>query len=129
MFSEIINFIRHNLRYLGRPPWDTGISPPELLAFIQKTPPGRALDLMAGTGTNMLTLAEAGWETEGVEFALIAVLAARKKLKRQGHTANVYCRDVTKIGFLEHPFDLILDIGCFYGIFGKRRLKYLENLN
>ncbi len=129
MLTEIINFVRYNLRYLGHPPWDTGISPPELLAFIQKKPPGRALDLGAGTGTNLATLANAGWEIEGVEFAPIAVLAARKKLKRQGYVANVYCRDVTMLEFLKHPFDLILDISCFHGLSRKSRLKYLENLN
>ena len=40
------------LRYLlGDVPWDTGVSPPELLDFLDRHPPGRALDLGCGTGT------------------------------------------------------------------------------
>lgn len=128
VISEIFRWIWYNLRYVGHPPWDTGISPPELHAFIQKTSPGRALDLGAGTGTNMATLAEAGWEAEGVEFALIAVQAARRKLKKLGHAPKVYCRDVTEIGFLTRKYDLVLDIGCFHSLSGTRRLKYLDNL-
>lgn len=126
--SEIMSWIRYNLRYVGRPPWDTGISPPELLAFIQKTPPGCALDLGAGTGTNLAMLAETGWEAEGVEFALIATWAARRRLKKLGHAPKVYCRDVTDLDFITHPYDLVLDIGCFHGLSGTHRLRYLDNL-
>lgn len=128
VISEIIRWVRYNLRYFGRPPWDTGISPPELLAFIQKTSPGRALDLGAGSGTNMATLADAGWETEGVEFAIIAVQAARRKLKQLGHAPKVYCHDVTDLGFLANQYDLVLDIGCYHGLSRTHRVKYLDNL-
>ncbi len=32
----------------GKTPWDTQITPPEVMEFIERTPPGRALDLAAG---------------------------------------------------------------------------------
>ena len=39
-------------RYLvGRAPWDTGVSPPELLSFIDTHTAGRAIDLGCGTGS------------------------------------------------------------------------------
>ena len=51
--------------YFGQPPWDTGVSPPELLDFIQNHKPGRAIDIGCGTGTNVITLANAGWNVTG----------------------------------------------------------------
>src|SRR5689334_21905005 len=45
-----------NLWYFRNPPWDSGISPPELLEFIQTHPAGKAIDLGCGTGTNVITL-------------------------------------------------------------------------
>jgi methylase of polypeptide subunit release factors len=42
----------------GRPPWDTGIAPPELVEAVEgphALPPGRALDLGCGTGPTAST--------------------------------------------------------------------------
>ena len=62
--------IYFNLLYLfTRPPWDTGVSPPELYDFIENHEPGRAIDIGCGTGTNVITLAQAGWQVTGVDFA------------------------------------------------------------
>src|SRR6185437_311945 len=66
----------------GRPAWDSGISPPELLASIQgpeALPPGRAFDVGCGTGTNSLTLAATGWHVLGVDFAAPAIAQAQAK--------------------------------------------------
>lgn len=41
---NIFRWITFNLWYFRRPPWDTRVSPPELLEFIAAHPPGRALD-------------------------------------------------------------------------------------
>ncbi|MFQ6101503.1 MAG: class I SAM-dependent methyltransferase [Anaerolineae bacterium] len=57
-----------DLQYLlGRSPWDTGVTPPEVVELIASGdfPPGRALDLGCGTGTNGITLARHGWEVVG----------------------------------------------------------------
>ncbi len=51
-----------NFWYFRKPPWDSGISPPELLEFIRTHPAGKAIDLGCGTGTNVITLAKAGWQ-------------------------------------------------------------------
>ena len=46
-------------------PWDTQVTPPEVMEFIARTPPGKALDLGCGTGTNAITLARHGWQVDG----------------------------------------------------------------
>ena len=124
----MFRWIKYNLRYLGNPPWDSGVSPPELLVLIEQELPGRALDLGAGTGTNMLTLARAGWQVDGIEYAWLAVLKARKKLRNWGYPPSMYCREVTHLDFLKEKYDLILDIGCFHGLSCHQRAVYIENL-
>ncbi len=115
--------------YFHRPPWDTGISPPELLEFIQTHNPGRAIDIGCGTGTNLITLANAGWKVTGVDFAPRAIKFARQKLRQAGVQANLLIRDVTKLQGVTGTFDLALDLGCFHGISQEGKQKYLEGLD
>ena len=86
MLSDIYTNVRNLFRrflfhywYFRQPPWDTGISPPELLEFIQNHRAGRAIDIGCGTGTNVITLAQAGWDVTGVDFAPRAIKLAQQK--------------------------------------------------
>jgi len=118
-----------NLWYLRNPPWDSGISPPELLEFIQTHPSGKAIDLGCGTGTNVITLAQAGWQVTGVDFASRAINIAKRKLKRVNIHANVHTGDVTKLNKVSDQFDLALDIGCFHGLTQAGMQDYLTQLD
>lgn len=118
--------------YFSRPPWDTGQSPPELIEFIQQNPPGRAVDLGCGTGTNLVTLAKAGWTVTGVDFAVKAVAAARRKLRAGGLLGVVRAGDVAQLetvrGSQGERYDLVLDIGCYHGLPTAGRVHYCANL-
>jgi cyclopropane fatty-acyl-phospholipid synthase-like methyltransferase len=115
--------------YFRKPPWDTGISPPELLEFIQAHSPGRAIDIGCGTGTNVITLTRAGWDVTGVDFAPRAIKFAKQKLKQVGVHAKLLIRDATKLQGITGPFDLALDLGCFHGIPQAGKPKYLDQLD
>ena len=115
--------------YFGQPPWDTGVSPPELLDFIQTHQPGRAIDIGCGTGTNVITLANAGWRVTGVDFAPRAIKLARQKASKAGVQAEFLVRNATKLQGIDGPFDLGFDLGCFHGIPQKGRAKYMEQLH
>jgi len=117
-----------NLWYLGNPPWDTGVSPPELKLFMENNPPGKALDLGCGTGTNVISLAKKGWQATGVDFAGQAIREARRKAKRAGVAARFLVEDVTQLEGVEGPFDLILDMGCFHTLSGESIQAYCANL-
>ncbi len=117
-----------NFMYYRRPPWDTGISPPELLAAIQANPPGKALDLGCGTGTNVITLAKHGWQVTGVDFVPRAIALARRKTRQAGVRADLRVGDVTRLEALDGPFDLILDMGCFHSLDKIGRKSYLHNI-
>jgi len=115
--------------YFGQPPWDTGISPPELLEFIQNNKPGRAMDIGCGTGTNVITLAKAGWQVTGVDFAPRAIKLARQKIKSQNIQAELSVNDATNLRGINGVFDLVLDIGCFHSIPKDGQIKYLAQLD
>ena len=114
--------------YLSRPPWDSGIPAPELVRAIDGQPPGRALDLGCGTGTNVLYLAEHGWQATGVDFVPRAIAQARRKLK--GHTAQLLVGDVTWLDRLplQGPYDLALDMGCFHSLRPEGQERYAAGL-
>jgi ubiquinone/menaquinone biosynthesis C-methylase UbiE len=121
--------LQFHFRYFRQPPWDSGISPPELLEFIETHPPGRAIDIGCGTGTNVITLANSGWEVTGVDFAPRAIQIAKQKLKSVGVQAGLSVNDATKLHGITGPYDLALDIGCFHGIPQADKTKYLEQLD
>lgn len=117
------------IRYLFAPPWDTGITPPELEAFISAHPPGRALDLGCGTGTNVIYLAQHGWNAIGVDFIGRAIRKARRKSRQAGVQASFIKDDVVRLRGVSGLFDLILDIGCFHNLPAPSRQTYLKNLS
>ncbi len=115
-----------------RTPWDTGVTPPELVDLIQGADAltsGSALDMGCGTGTNVAYLADRGWTATGVEADRRAVAAAeRRVLTSPG--ARVFRGDVTRLDALavDGPFDLVLDIGCFHSIAPGRRDAYAHGV-
>ena len=117
-----------NLAYYRHPPWDTGVTPPELIEFIDSHPPGTALDLGCGTGTNAIYLARHGWHVTAIDFALTAIHLARRKVRRLDLDIDFRLGDVTRLDRLVVPFDLILDIGCLHNLDDQGRLAYLHQV-
>ncbi len=127
----------YSLQYRrGRPPWDTGITPPELVAAIEGSdalPPGRALDIGCGTGTNCLYLVRHEWQAIGIDFAAPAIAQAQAKAKAAGLSARVvtFLRgDATRLASrdLGAPFTLLLDLGCFHSIPIEKRPAYVAGV-
>jgi len=118
-----------NILYYQNPPWDTGISPPELIHFIDNNPPGRALDIGCGTGTNVITLAKRGWKVTGIDFARKAIYLAKKKIRmEEGVEVELFVDDITNPKKLSGQYDLILDMGCFHTLSIADMLRYIHNL-
>ena len=130
-FSSLIDEsrLRFQWRYWrGQTPWDTNVTPPEVLAFIETNPPGKAIDLGCGTGTNAITLARNRWGVVGVDFAGKAIRKARRKTAASGMKIDFHIADVTDLGMLTKPFDYALDIGCLFTLKPQNRIKYAKTL-
>lgn len=116
----------------GQIPWDTGITPPELVAIVDELPPGRALDLGCGTGTNMRYLLEHGWQADGVDFVQKAVEMAQAKLAGfDSERYRVVRHDVTQLKrceALRPPYDLLVDIGCGHSISAEKEAAYAQDV-
>jgi cyclopropane fatty-acyl-phospholipid synthase-like methyltransferase len=123
------------LAYLrGHTPWDTNVTPPELVETVtgpDALAPGRALDLGCGTGTNVIFLAQHGWDAVGIDFVDHAIRRAKRKAVRAGVSAQFFAADVTRlenIPGLEGSFDLVVDIGCFHSLSPEGQKAYASGL-
>ncbi len=114
----------------GAPRWDTGITPPEVkqLIGVEQLPRGRALDVGCGTGTNVVYLAEHGFNVTGIDFVPRAIEKARKRARAAGVQVELRVADVLEPTELGAPFDLVLDIGCFHNFDSVGRARYAANL-
>lgn len=125
---NLLRWLYFNLAYLGHPRWDTRQSPPELMEFIQSHPAGKALDLGCGTGTNLITLAENGWQVSGFDYSPIAVRIANRRLNFARLPGTVSVADVSNLPTNLGTFDLILDIGCFHNLDVTGKIAYIHQV-
>ena len=114
--------------WLNNPPWDTGITPPEVYDFLEGNPPRRALDLGCGTGTNVITIAEHGWQVTGVDYIPRAIRIAKRKIRQAGlaDKADFFVGDVLNPKTVVGKYELVLDIGCFHSFSGIEIERYRE---
>jgi SAM-dependent methyltransferase len=121
---------------VGRPPWDRGVTPPELVEVVEgpnPMAPGHALDIGCGSGTNSVYLARHGWSVTGVDFAGSAIARAKEKARMarplRGSTRFIQA-DVTRLDTvsLEAPCSLLLDIGCLHSLPPSERPAYAASV-
>jgi SAM-dependent methyltransferase len=126
MLSKL--FFEFQYRF-GTPPWDSGITPPEVVAFVaQDSRRGRALDLGCGTGTNSIYLAQHGYQVIGVDFSAKAIATARAKAQRAKLQIDFRVADVSRLDFVQPPIDYVLDIGCLHAVDAEGRVRYAQHL-
>lgn len=130
------NRIRWEERYLSGPrPWDTGITPPEVVAFWKSSNRprrGLAIDLGCGTGTNAAFLAGLGLDALGVDLSLNALLLAGRRRESlppaQSQRLHFAQSDVTRLPFHHAQAVYILDVGCFHAVPAAARYDYAQGV-
>jgi SAM-dependent methyltransferase len=118
---------------LGLIVWQRRTPPPELVALVEGSPlpPGRALDLGCGTGTDTVYLAAHGWEVTAVDVVPKAVATARRNAAAAGVTPRFIQGDVTRLDELGagDGYTLLLDFGCFHTLPKDRRPAYVTSVS
>lgn len=124
----------YRIMYLvGFSPWDTGEVPAELTALAEgqgALPPGRALDVGCGTGTQSVYLAGQGWEVTGIDAVDRPLRRARARASASGVSVRWIRGDVTKLqeAGLEPGISLFFDRGCFHGLNERQRAAYASGV-
>jgi protein-L-isoaspartate O-methyltransferase len=80
---------------------------PFLLEWLDRIPPGRALDIATGTGRNALALAEAGSDVDAVDISTVAIDRARAEAERRGLQVNWVVADLDTDVLPGDGYDLI----------------------
>ncbi|HSM24728.1 MAG TPA: class I SAM-dependent methyltransferase, partial [Anaerolineaceae bacterium] len=114
----------------GSVPWDEADPPPEVMELVNKLPAGRALDLGSGFGRAAIYLGRAGWQVDGVDFVARAVSEAQTRANKAGVGEQVkfHQSSVTKLAFLNGPYDFALDVGCAHGLTDQELKEYHQEL-
>ncbi|MFQ5398381.1 MAG: class I SAM-dependent methyltransferase [Anaerolineae bacterium] len=114
----------------GEIPWDDTLPPPEVIELVDELTPGRALDLGCGYGRASIYLAQQGWQVDGVDFVPEAIAEAAVRAKNASVADNIHFHlsSVSKLHFLEGPYDLALDVGCLHGLAESERGPYRDGL-
>lgn len=126
-------FLYRLLYWLRRSPWDTGITPPEVTEAFEAgdVPPGPALDLGCGTGTNVIYMAKQGRQATGLDFVPEAIAKAKRKAEQAGvsQLTDFRVADVTRLAEMDLPRGgFALDMGCFHGLGEEGQHRYAEAL-
>lgn len=104
----------------GDTPWDSGVTPPEIVEIMAELATGSALDLGCGSGTVIRDLLRQGWRADGVDFVGRAIDMAGVKIAGfPSEACRLFRGNVTRLddlSGLRPPYDLIIDIGCGHGL-------------
>jgi SAM-dependent methyltransferase len=127
-------FVYRTAYLLGLTVWDRGAPNSALVELVEgasSSPPGRALDIGCGTGTESVYLAEHGWDVTGVDMVPRALAIARRKAAAAGVSARFVEADATRLRDfgVGDGYTLLLDFGCFHTLPPDRRDAYVESIS
>ena len=114
----------------GDAPWDTGITPPEVVRLIEsgRVARGWALDLGCGPGVTSRYLAENGFQVVGLDLAHIALARGAKQAATRSLSCYFVRGSVEALPILRIGVTLAVDIGCFHSLSPVARASYIRSL-
>ncbi len=118
-------------RYLsGDLPWDTGITPPEVVQLVASgmVKAGWALDLGCGSGVTSRFLAANGFRTIGLDLSLAALRRGAARAAAEGLSCAFLRASVADLAFLQVDVTLAVDVGCFHSLSAHARQTYIHSL-
>jgi len=80
---------------------------PLLEAWLDRFPPGRALDIACGTGRNALRVAEAGFQVDALDISAVALERGRDSARERGLSINWQQADLDALHLEAGHYQLI----------------------
>ena len=110
-------------------PYDIGPRD-ELVNLVEsgRIKPCRAIDLGCGTASNVIYLAQHGFEVTGVDFSPAAIELGRGRAEEAGAQVNFIEDDLTDLKHVAGTFDLLVDYGTLDDLTPSNRDRYMENV-
>jgi SAM-dependent methyltransferase len=118
-------------RYLsGDIPWDSGVTPPEVVALVEsgRVERGWALDLGCGSGVTSRYLARQSFRVVGIDFSHAALRRATIEAQAERLPCLFVRGDATRFDFARISATLVVDIGCFHSFTAEGRAAYRRAL-
>ncbi len=109
-------------------PYDIGPRE-ELLGLVEsgRVKPCRAIDLGSGTASNVIYLAQHGFDVTGVDYSPAAIEMGRLRAREAGVEVTFIEDDLTNLQHVNGTFNLLVDYGCLHSISPKNRHLYIKN--
>ena len=126
-----------NERYThGSTPWDTGITPPEVVAFWEAhgdrfAPGALIVDVGCGTQTNLEFLAQQGVRAMGFDLSLVALLKGLQRHRdalAAGLRMGATVADASAWPCRTSEVSYVLDVGCLHTLEPDQRRAYVLEL-
>jgi methyl halide transferase len=130
--TKMSDITRWNDRYqTGDTPWDTDHPSTELARVVAEAhiPPGSAIELGCGTGTNAVWLAQQGFDVTAVDGSSLAIERATQRANAAGMVVRFVVADVlAPPADVGGPFDFFFDRGCYHVVRRDDVQAYLQTL-
>jgi SAM-dependent methyltransferase len=110
-------------------PYDVGPRE-ELVSLVEsgRIKPCRAIDLGCGTASNVIYLAQHGFEVTGVDFSHAAIELGRTRAREAGVEIKFIEDDLTNLQQVNGTYDLLVDYGTLDDLAPPDRDLYVENV-
>ncbi len=110
--------------------WELGKPRPILVEFVEKglIIKGKTLDLCCGVGTNMIYLAENGFEVTGIDVSKKAIQYAKAKAEHTKAQTNFVIESFVDLSFRDEEFEFIFDMGCFHHVETMDRPTFIKGV-
>jgi SAM-dependent methyltransferase len=110
-------------------PYDIGPRE-ELVSLVEsgRVKPCRAIDLGCGTASNVIYLAQHGFEVTGVDYSPAAIEMGRLRAREAGVEVTFIEDDFTNLQHVNGAFDLLVDYGGLHSVRPPQRDLYMKNV-
>ena len=110
--------------------WELGKPRPIIVRLVEEglITKGKTLDLCCGAGTNMIYLAQEGFEVTGIDVSKTAIKYAKAKAEQTKAQINFVIESFVDLSFRDEEFDFVFDMGCFHHVEIEDRPTFIKGI-